>query len=58
VTSERVGRLRRNHRDEVVSDQLEQLGAERPAARPGSRARILAWLASRFGASLLLPTLR
>ena len=26
-------------------------------ARPGRRARILAWLAGHFGASLLLPTL-
>ena len=27
------------------------------AGRPSRRARVLAWLASRFGASLLLPTL-
>ena len=37
--------------------QLERLGAGRPAERPSRRARALAWLAGRFGASLLLPTL-
>lgn len=39
------------------ADQLERLGAGRPAARPSRRARTLAWLAGRFGAFLLLPTL-
>ena len=39
------------------ADQLEQLGDRRPESRPSRRARVLAWLASRFGASLLLPTL-
>jgi VIT1/CCC1 family predicted Fe2+/Mn2+ transporter len=39
------------------ADQLEALGAGRPADRPSRRARALAWLASRFGASLLVPTL-
>ena len=39
------------------ADQLEQLGEGRPESRPSRRARLLAWLASRFGASLLLPTL-
>ena len=37
--------------------QLERLGAGRPKERPGRRARTLAWLAGRFGAALLLPTL-
>jgi VIT1/CCC1 family predicted Fe2+/Mn2+ transporter/rubrerythrin len=37
--------------------QLEQLGADRPSERPSRRARSLAWLARRFGASLLVPTL-
>ena len=37
--------------------QLERLGAGRPEERPGRRARTLAWLAGRFGAALLLPTL-
>ena len=92
ATSERVERLRRNHREEIDSaalytamasaesdervagvyrrlaaaerrhaarwaDHLEQLGAGRPSAHPSHRARILAWLAGRFGAALLLPTL-
>ena len=39
------------------ADQLEQLGDGRPPERPSRRARTLAWLASRFGASLLVPTL-
>ena len=39
------------------ADQLEELGGGLPAERPSRRARVLAWLASRFGASLLLPTL-
>ena len=39
------------------ADQLERLGDGRPAERPSRRARSLAWLASHFGASLLLPTL-
>ena len=38
------------------AEQLEQLGAGRPQVRPRGRARVLAWLARRFGASLLLPT--
>ena len=38
------------------ADQLERLGDGRRRAAE-SRARVLAWLASRFGASLLLPTL-
>jgi VIT1/CCC1 family predicted Fe2+/Mn2+ transporter len=37
--------------------QLEALGAGRPPERPSRRARLLARLASLFGASLLLPTL-
>ena len=37
--------------------QLEHLGDGRPSERPSHRARVLGWLASRFGASLLLPTL-
>jgi VIT1/CCC1 family predicted Fe2+/Mn2+ transporter/rubrerythrin len=37
--------------------QLERLGDGRPEERPSRRARTLAWLAGRFGASLLLPTL-
>jgi vacuolar iron transporter family protein len=37
--------------------QLERLGAGRPNEHPSRRARALAWLAGRFGASLLLPTL-
>jgi len=39
------------------ADQLERLGAGPPPERPRRRARILAWLGRRFGASLLLPTL-
>jgi VIT1/CCC1 family predicted Fe2+/Mn2+ transporter len=39
------------------ADELERLGEGRPTERPSRRARVLAWLASRFGASLLLPTL-
>ncbi|HYH90117.1 MAG TPA: VIT1/CCC1 transporter family protein [Solirubrobacteraceae bacterium] len=38
------------------AEQLEQLGAGRPQVRPRGRARVLSWLARRFGASLLLPT--
>ena len=39
------------------ADELERLGDGRPAERPSHRARVLSSLASRFGASLLLPTL-
>ena len=39
------------------ADQLERLGDGRPGEQPSRRARSLAWLARRFGASLLLPTL-
>ena len=39
------------------ADQLEQLGDGPPPERPSRRARSLGWLASRFGASILLPTL-
>ena len=39
------------------AEQLERLGDRPPPERPSRRARLLARLASRFGASILLPTL-
>jgi VIT1/CCC1 family predicted Fe2+/Mn2+ transporter len=37
--------------------QLDRIGAARPGLRPSFRARSLAWLARRFGAGFVLPTI-
>lgn len=41
----------------VWSDRLEAAGKPVPEARPRRRARILAWLARRFGPKIVIPSL-
>lgn len=51
----RLAEVEERHAD-FWAEHLRAAGAEVPAARPGWRARILGWLARRFGAGFVAPT--
>lgn len=52
----RLAEVERRHA-EVWADKLREEGETLPVDRPTWRTRLLGWLAQRFGASLVLPTI-
>jgi vacuolar iron transporter family protein len=52
----RMAAIEEKHVD-FWAHKLEAAGIEAPARRPTGRARIMMWLARRFGSGLILPTL-
>lgn len=52
---ERLARTEERHA-EFWADRIRRAGHEVPALRPGWRSRMLGWLAKRYGAEFVLPT--